>query len=349
MSNFRFPLMILLLLLIGVSYPQSKGGRWQFEFNGDDTADWDQLNNSGVLQGLASYQPNPLPPEGSASLWLDSAAVHDFFLVNDSYDLDFANENIGISAWIYPLIINDVHYLVNKGLQNSNPKTTNYALRLAPNKKLEFLIRDANNQAQKVTSSFTVPEGSWSFVAAFYDFAAGKVFMWNDPTMPPVDTLDFTQNLIPNNDPLAIGSWFRSDTASPSIKDFEGAMDDVRISERMEDILPPYTALPPESPQESAPSAIALEAFPNPVKRGQHRVQLNIKADHLYNKELRLSIYNLLGQQVWEKTIRSAGPVTPVVWDLRDTGRKLVPAGIYFLRLTQGHSFRGQKKIFVIR
>jgi len=62
--------------------------------------------------------------------------------------IDFDNENIGISAWIYPLVIGDnVHWILNKGDQFTNPKTTNYSLRLSKSGNLEFLIRNSQNKA----------------------------------------------------------------------------------------------------------------------------------------------------------------------------------------------------------
>ena len=46
--------LLLIMLLAGGAFAQSKGGRWSFENNGDDTADWDQLSNSGTLQNQAN-------------------------------------------------------------------------------------------------------------------------------------------------------------------------------------------------------------------------------------------------------------------------------------------------------
>lgn len=246
-----------------VLYSQNKGGRWQFENNGHDSAAWDLADDNGVLQNQAVFGSFPPLQQGNDYLWLDSSTVHDFFKVDDSDDLDFDNENIGISAWIYPLVLNDVHYLVNKGVQNTVPKTTNYSLRISLGRKLEFLIRDANDQAQRVTSSFTIAENQWTFVAAFYDYPAGKVYMWNEPVAQPVDTLNFNRDFFSNSDPLSIGSWARYDPLSPSIKDFQGRMDDVRISGRMEDIIPGLTAIAPAQP-EIPRQFILHQNYPNP-------------------------------------------------------------------------------------
>src|SRR5574342_312089 len=121
----------LLLCLSTMAYSQSKGGRWQFENDGLDTATWDTVDDNGALQNLAGFDTQSPLQEGSAYLWLDSANVNDFFRVEDSNDLDFTNESIGISAWIYPLVFERVHFIVTKGDQLPVPKTTNYSLRIS--------------------------------------------------------------------------------------------------------------------------------------------------------------------------------------------------------------------------
>ena len=47
--------MIILIVVTTTAWTQDKGGRWQFENNGFDTADWDNLDDSGNLQGTATY------------------------------------------------------------------------------------------------------------------------------------------------------------------------------------------------------------------------------------------------------------------------------------------------------
>ncbi|MEJ2052250.1 MAG: hypothetical protein P8Y60_20870 [Calditrichota bacterium] len=138
-SRLKILAIILFLSVIFTSsFAQSKGGRWQFENNGFDTADWDNVSDDGSLQANASYSSVPPLQEGIAYLFLDTADVYDYFKVEDSNDLDFTDENIALSAWIYPLVINDVHFLINKGRQDSNPKTTNYALRNHTGKPVDF-------------------------------------------------------------------------------------------------------------------------------------------------------------------------------------------------------------------
>ncbi|MDZ7374659.1 MAG: hypothetical protein ONB23_11910 [candidate division KSB1 bacterium] len=344
---------VVLSLSMLIGFPvlsQSKGGRGHFERGGEAPAAWDILGDNGELCGAAAFDSSLLPAEGIAYLWLDTTAVHDFFLVHDSDDLDFANESVGISAWVFPARINDVHYVVNKGRQDGTPKTTNYALRIAPDGKLEFLVRDLSDRAQKVTSSFTLPVGAWSFVAVYYDFGAGKVYMWNDPGRPPVDTLAFNAKLFPNNDPLAIGSWFRNDPVSPSIKDFDGAIDDVRISGRMEDIVPSFPGSARTSGDRWLMSEATLRSYPNPVMRSHGCVQFSLEARHWSTRsdQADIRICDVLGREVLRAKVGGNRALSGFTWDLRDGGGRPVPAGVYLVHVYVGENFHLRKKILVL-
>lgn len=338
------------IILILISNPplhsQGKGGRWQFENNGFDTAEWDAVDDNGELQGLAAYNNTEPFQEGTAYLWLDSANKYDFFKITDSNDLDFDNENIGISAWIYPLVVgDDVHWILNKGDQFPNPKTTNYSLRISKTKKLEFLIRDANNQAKSIASSFDIPINQWTFVAIFYDFGAGKVYMWNELTPNPIDTLDFNQSFFSNNDPLSIGSWYTSDPATPSIKDFEGRIDDVRISGRLEDIFSAPSAVKyhDNNPKVMMPNEISI--YPNPVSLSNSQDNVTFQFNLTPIQDQSIHILNILGREVYHASISNQNPFFK--WNLKDRFSITVPPGIYFVRLKTVDKFH-VKKFLVI-
>ena len=158
----------LILFIATTAWTQDKGGRWQFEDNGSDTADWDNQDDPGILQADATYRLGGAA-EGNFYLFIDTLSTIDYFKIDHSADLDFTDEDIGISMWIYPIILNGVHYLLNKGDQFLTPKTTNYALRISSDKKLEFLIRDPIVDAKKVLPVSLYSANQWTFVAAYYD------------------------------------------------------------------------------------------------------------------------------------------------------------------------------------
>ncbi|HNW60541.1 MAG TPA: hypothetical protein PKI62_12750 [bacterium] len=324
-------LLVVLFGLLGAMalHAQSKGGRWTMEGNGDDSADWDGRPDNGLLQGEAAFAQPPGVPEGKGCLWLDSTYVHDYFRIGDSPDLDFENENVGISMWIYPTVLNDVHFLVNKGTQSDAAKATCYALRISLAKKIEFLIRDSNNKAQTAASGFTVPLDQWTFVAAWYDFNAGKVYFWNRPEAAPVDSAGFRFNYLANDGPLSIGSWYRDDPAAPSIKDFQGGIDDVRISGRREDLIPRGTRVVRHNPAATLPGQLQL--YPNPLSLTHHD-GLTISGLAPWAGRGTLMLFNLRGQLIGRQEIERL----PFRWTLQDARSGALPAGCYLLQLRTG-------------
>lgn len=336
----------LLFCFCNLVHSQSKGGRWQFENNGVDTADWDAHDDNGALQGPASYGNLAPLREGSAYLSLETLNANDFLKIADSAELDFDNESVGISAWIYPTAFIRVHLIVTKGDQFPTPKTTNYSLRISESKNLEFLIRDANDRAQRVTSSFAIPLNEWTFVAAFYDFQAKKVYMWNDLAAPPVDTLNFNQAIFSNNAPLAIGAWYRSDPASPSINDFEGRIDEVRLSGRLQDLFSPTTAVATSATAATLPAE--LHVFPNPVIAAGKGSHIAVQFTSSLARISAIAIYNILGEVVFETATHHPAQPFHFEWNLRDQNGHLLRAGIYWVRISTGRSHL-TKKFFVIR
>jgi hypothetical protein len=305
--KIRFYLSILLIIscIFNLALTQQKGGRWQFENNGYDTAEWDQINDTGYLQGNASFQSFGPLKDGVAYLMLDSSQICDYFRVDDSDDLDFENENIAISLWIYPQKSgDDVHYLLNKGDQYSEPKTTNYALRISYNGNIEFVIRDNKNKAQTAGSSFTVNVGEWNFIGLLYDYIKGKVYFWNQPYNIAVDSINFKHDFFPNNDPLAIGSWFSSSPTQPSVKDFEGRIDDVRIGTEMSCIFNNVNVVDGEKRVEKEKNIIAYTGIPNPCN-----ANLTIPFTVSETGKVSLKIYNILGhtKETIEYNVSSLG------------------------------------------
>lgn len=339
---------VFLYFFISIVLSQSKGGRWQFEDNGDDSADWDAFQDNGILYNQAEFNSTSPLQEGISYLWLDTTFTHNFFKVEDSNDLDFDNEDIAISAWIYPIVLNDVHYIINKGVQDTNPKTTNYALRISLSGNLEFLIRDANNQAQKTASNFKITADEWTYIAAYYNFSEKKVYMWNKPTPFAQDTLEFDQNFFANDGPLLIGSWFRNDTSNPSHRDYKGRIDDVRISGRLEDVLPNATKIDNQVLIEEKESFADINIFPNPVNASNKYLAINIRIAGAANEPNEIVIYNILGQTVYKTITSSPAANQSCTWDFRDTFGNSVTNGVYFLRISNSQNLQ-MKKIIVLK
>jgi len=335
------------LFSLNLIFAQSKGGQWQFENEGFDTADWDSKDDSGVLVGNAIYSNFAPLEEGFYHLFLDTLYQYDYFRIEASNDLDFDNENIGISAWLYPIVLNDVHYIINKGRQDSNPKTTNYSIRIALSRNLEFLIRDINNQAQRVSSSFTIPENQWTFIAIYYDFELGKVYMWNNQNSLPVDTLDFTQSFFSNNDPLSIGAWYSANPTTPSVKEFQGRIDEVRISGRLEDILPGYTNIRLSSFNKNNSDIMSINLFPNPVNQSKKQVNFSIQLSNKNYSGLSVKIFNILGQLIFHKESIAFDSDQIFHWNLLDQMGNSINSGVYLVQFECG-DYQILKKLLII-
>gem|GEM_PF-647955 len=339
--------LIWMLCLVPVLLSQGKGGRWQFENDGRDTGDWDAVADTGSLANGASYQSEAPLQEGVAYLFLDGALNNNCYLVPDSPDLDFDAEDIAISAWVFPTLLNDVHFILNKGDNHKNPKTTNYALRISTNRNLEFLIRDADNKAQTAASSFTIPADQWTFIAVFYDYSAGRIMMWNAPDRAAVDTLIFNKAYFSNADPLCICAWYSSDPAASTVKDFKGRIDDVRVSGRLEDVITAPTAVDFGKQPPIQQGNRELRVFPNPVVLSTSGGGLNVSIGRDFKEETTISLYNLLGQEILSTSWNQVGSGQKGLIPL-DRMRSLLKTGVYFLRVADsGRS--AVRKVFVIR
>jgi hypothetical protein len=339
-------LLMMLILILPLAGQTSKGGRWQFENDGEDTAEWDQTANPGNLVNQATFDSTAPRLEGSYYLNLDPAAANDYFLVPDDGDLDFQDEDIAISLWIYPLGFGDTQYLVSKGIQNTNPKSTNYALRLESSTgNLSFLIRDANNQAQVVTAEFAVPEEAWTFIAAYYDYSSEQVYFWDTTTASPADTQAFAQSYFSNDGPLAVGSWYTSD--SVGVKHFNGRIDDLRISGRLDDVFPGNLAIRPGGAQRISSDGLELNLYPNPVSLGGGGRSLTIRMNALYEPTT-VIIYDLLGQEVYRKVVLAGNPETFIQWNLTEQSGSPIGSGIYFL-VRQSSSSLAMKRFTILK
>ncbi len=338
---------ITLFILAANVFSQSKGGHWMFENDGEDTAGWDNINDSGSLYNPAYYTNTDPVPDDDYYLGLDSLNTYDFFRVQDSDDLDFDNENIGISAWIKPLVLNNVHFLVSKGVQDANPKTTNYAIRISRTNELEFLIRDASNKARVAASGITISEGKWTFVAAYYDYSAKKVHFWNEPVEAAFSSADFNQDFFSNSDPLGIGAWSTTDSLAPTNSNFEGYIDDVRISGRLEDILP---VLSPVQHYNTplVQNSETVEVYPNPVSisgsGGQIRFRLKSASAQVFN----YTIYNVLGQVVYRGNSNNKSKNLNIQWNIHNNTGYQIHTGIYFIEF-KGDQKRIVNKFLVIK
>lgn len=328
---------LIFIILSSIIFSQSKGGFWNFSGDGSDTAEWDNFNNTGTLVSSANY--GSANGNNGSYLNLEAIGGNDYLIVEDEDDLDFDKENIGISFWIYPTSLSDVHFIINKGDQYISPKTTNYSVRISKSNNIEFLIRDQNDQAQKVASTFTVTVDAWQFVAVYYDFSNKVVHFWNSNTIDPIESIAFESEPIANNDPLAIGSWYKSVPHNSSVKDFEGWIDEVKISGRQEDLFPKQLGIREEN---GSKVNNQFTVYPNPINRHESGTNISFNFGIMTNENFVLKLYSLLGKEIYSKSYNSIESKNQYSLPIKNLN-----TGLYFVSLIYPHNIQTTKLLIL--
>lgn len=323
--NYIFIRIIIFLtgifLFIGFFNPlaaQNKGARWQFENNGNDSASWDLDNNYGIISGSASYSDIAPLIEGNYYLSLEDSADFGVFRTADDAELDYNNENIAISLWVYPIQgYDNPQFLLIKGNRSGNNKTNNYAIRLN-NGIFEFLVQDSIGTPIAAVSSFIVPDNQWTYLALYYDYSSSIVYLWNDASTAPKDTIEFSAGLIPNNDSLYIGT-----SGKQGLKRFWGRIDDVRLGSTYDQIMGIGTYVENLKDVKSN-QYILYQNYPNPFNAAT-------KISFYLEKQGKvcIDIYNLLGEKISE-LINGEKAAGYHLYSFDGTG---LPTGIYFYKI----------------
>ncbi len=159
------------------------------------------------------------------------------------------------------------------------------------------------------------------------------------------DSLIFNHNLITNNHPLAIGGWYSAGTALS--KPFKGRIDDVRISGRLEDILPGMTVIRSNTPVNDI-SDNRFDFSPNPVylARGNNQLKVNLTIPE--PQLITLAVFNILGQKLYTSRIFPYHKNYEFVLNLPEILGDHYSTGFYFIQLN-GKDLRQIKKLLIIK
>lgn len=326
-------------LLIGSALTaQSKGGRWQFENNGEDTAPWKNNHNSGIISGSAFYGSDEPLTEGNYYLSLEDPDNYGAFTVNDNSSLDFQNESIAVSLWAYPVEGNgNPQFLLIKGNRSGDKKTDNYSIRLnKSNSKyfVEFLAHIETGALRSVTSSFDLPVNRWSYIAVYYDYPNNKLYLWNEQSSAPIDTFNFSADLFPNDDKLYIGA-----AGENGFKRFRGRIDDVRIGSSIDQIRFDITNIENDKEKVLSHGYRLFQNYPNPFNPATTIEYSTPEAGFITIK-----LYSILGKELATLVEGIKEPGNHKV--IFDAGK--LKSGIYFYRLQAG-SYNETKKLILIK
>jgi hypothetical protein len=276
-------------------------------------------DNVGIISGSATYSGVIPLIEGDYYLSLEDFNNYGVFRVGDDAELDFENENIAISLWVYPVQGNDnPQFLLIKGNRSGNNKTNNYAIRL-DNSYFEFIVHNASGTQSTARSTFSLAQNEWTFLAIYYDYNNSKVYLWNNPTNVPLDTIGFNAGLLPNNDSLYIGTAGKN-----GLKRFWGRIDDVRIGSTYEQIMGINTDVEASNNKDMSSSFFLYQNYPNPFNS---TTKISF---YLENREMvKLDVYNSLGEHI--STLINQ-ELSSGSHSYSFTGHYL-PSGIYFYRI----------------
>jgi hypothetical protein len=337
-----FWLIIAFILLSASShFAQVKGGRWMFENNGNDDASWDEFANNGLLSGAASYQSIAPLAQGNYYLSLEDFDNYGAFTVAHHSELNFKNKNLAASLWIYPIPNGSTspQFLFLKGDRSGTVKLNNYALRLN-NSHIEFIIHLESGGFKFKKSSFKVVDNEWLFIAVFYDTVQSKLYMWNDPESAPVDTFDFNESLFPNDLKLYVGT-----AGQNGHRRFFGRIDDLRISNRISDIIDNATSIELSDINSHPTKFILIQNYPNPFNPDTW-----IPYKLIGSSTVVIKIYDVKGKliRILNPGYKTAGVYTTkeraAYWDGKNSSGEDVASGIYFYVLEAGE-FRSAKKM----
>lgn len=335
LTKFNFWLLIVFILLNSSShFAQIKGGRWMFENNGNDDATWDAFDNNGTVSGSASFQNFTPLAQNNYYLSLEVSVNYGAFTVSDQSELDFHDENFAASLWFYPITgYDNPQHLLMKGDRSGTVKTNNYALRIN-NQFIEFIVHSESGANQVARSSFQVVENEWNFIGVFYDFDNSKLYIWNNHESAPIDTFNFNAPLFPNDNKLYIGS-----SGENGYKRFWGRIDDVRISNKVSDIIDNTTNIELSDINSHPFKFILNQNYPNPFNP-----ETTIRFSLLEKGFTKLDVYNLLGEHIFNLV---RGEIASGEHTIHFNASNL-PSGIYFYKLQQG-SHSDLKKMILLK
>ena len=324
----------LALLNSSFCFAQIKGGRWTFENNGDDVSTWDNVDNNGSLSGSALYSGKDSGIQGDYYLSLDDSADYGAFTVPDQEELDFENEGLAISVWVFPVEgYDNPQYLFIKGERSGVVKTNNYALRVN-NQYLELIAHSETGANKVARSSFKVVLDEWNFTAVYYDYDNSKLYMWNSNESAPIDTLDFNAPLFPNDNKLYVGT-----AGENGFKRFWGRIDDIRISNRVSDIIDNTTSTGFTESKYMYRNFTLNQNYPNPFNPNT-AISYKLQATSF----ITLKIYDVLGNEI-----------TTLVDEVKEPGEYKVEwnatniaSGVYYLRLKAGN-YTAVKKMLLMK
>ena len=125
-------------------------------------------------------------------------------------------------------------------------------------------------------------------------------------------------------------------------------MDDVRISGRLEDVIPATTSIANDPAQEYDTEKIILNVYPNPVSLSVATKDVHIQFKVAQPQRVNVLVYNILGQTIFTAAQVVTNPENRINWNMKDVNGNLVNSGFYFIRV-KGRELENVRKILILK
>ena len=181
-----------------------------------------------------TWQGSPTPVTGKVAGALEFPTLTDYVLVPDAADLDFGTGDFTIDCWVYPTTTqnNQARTIIDKRDGTSSSYFSGYCLFINEQGNLAMILGQGGTaKYRRFDSTFAVPNGKWTFVAAVAGRSWGayselRLFVNNQCTAFSLYYPPFTANLDNAGD-----LWIGKDRYI-NIHEFSGRIDEVELFDR---------------------------------------------------------------------------------------------------------------------
>ena len=307
---------------------------WNFDaLAGSTLEDMSGNNNTGTLHNMDDEAWGQ-GVQGNA-LYFDG--MDDYVTVDHDPSLDFAHHGFTICFWLHQSVEDNHMTYIMKGTHFSPGTGKRFEVYHHMDNQIRFVVDDGLEQSEiRGVSSLPFITGNWVHIAIVRNTRSGQLEFYRNGTLE--NTTDDRSGSISNDEHLFIGV-----ASDENDTHFKGGIDEIRIFDEglsKNDIELIYNNGLTEIEHHTPPSCYELEmqTYPNPFNS-----RTTIQYALAQTGRIKLSIYNLLGQEV-----------EVLVNQIQDTGSHSVTfdastlqSGIYLCRLRTASEIKTNKLIYV--
>jgi hypothetical protein len=311
MKKFILPFFFLFALCAFGQYP-SNGliGYWPFHGNANDISGY---GNHGTVHGAALDMDKY--NQANEAYYFDG--VSGYIEMNNDSVLNPGHQ-ITMSAWVYLNSYEDHQNFVSKSYDTIVLPFISYSLKMGINGGLENLEFQLSIDSVRyiLASHDTIPLNQWVHIMGVYDGSDMKIFING---LQDLNTIHISGNITSYHSNLNVGRYQQGNSAVGHKQLCHGRIDEVGLWDRalsLLEIQSVYTGISSLSDQRNG-----IQIYPNPA-----RDFISIDCGKESSLLLNLTVYNVLGQDVYHAKVRSS----KISLQLSDLPSK----GIYMIQIS---------------